>query len=77
MTAACGHSIDATYGGKCQIPECAADRNTLSAALDGLIINANRLCDRVLGGTYEEDCRRSISKARAALAAFRAVANTK
>jgi hypothetical protein len=41
----------------------------LLEALKELRINANRLCDRNLGGTYEEDCRRSIDKADAALAA--------
>lgn len=44
--------------------ECAA----LAAALQALLIDANRLCDRNLGGTYEEDCRRSIEQARTALA---------
>ena len=37
-------------------------------ALKELRINANRLCDRQLGGTYEEDCRRSLKRAEAALA---------
>ena len=41
----------------------------LREALRELRINANRLCDRNLGGTYEADCRRSIAKADAALAA--------
>lgn len=36
----------------------------LTAALRMLIIDANRLCDRQLGGTYEEDCRRSIAVAK-------------
>jgi hypothetical protein len=35
----------------------------LRVALEELRINANRLCDRQLGGTYEEDCRRSILRA--------------
>jgi hypothetical protein len=39
----------------------------LIAALRDLRINANRLCDRNLGGTYEDDCRRSIARADAAL----------
>jgi len=39
------------------------------AALRELLVNANRLCDRQLGGTYEDDCRRSLAKAEAALAA--------
>jgi hypothetical protein len=39
----------------------------LEAALRALIIDANRLCDRNLGGTYEADCRGSIRLARAAL----------
>jgi hypothetical protein len=42
--------------------------NALVEALQELRINANRLCDRQLGGTYEEDCRRSLKKAEAALA---------
>ena len=37
------------------------------AALRDLMQNANRLCDRNLGGTYEDDCRRSIAAARALL----------
>jgi len=40
----------------------------LLEALEELRINANRLCDRNLGGTYEADCRRSIAKADAAIA---------
>lgn len=36
-------------------------------ALSELRINANRLCDRQLGGTYETDCRRSLKKAEDAL----------
>jgi hypothetical protein len=39
----------------------------LREALDELRINANRLCDRQLGGTYEDDCRRSLAKADALL----------
>ena len=41
--------------------------DNIREALKELRINANRLCDRNLGGTYEEDCRRSIAKADAAL----------
>jgi hypothetical protein len=40
----------------------------LVEALEQLRIDANRLCDRNLGGTYEADCRRAIAKADAALA---------
>jgi hypothetical protein len=36
------------------------------SALKALVIDARRLCDRNLGGTYEEDCRRSIARAEAA-----------
>jgi hypothetical protein len=43
----------------------------LREALEDLVQNANRLCDRQLGGTYEEDCRRSIAQARAALSGER------
>lgn len=39
----------------------------LRAALQRLRIDANRLCDRQLGGTYEDDCRRSIAMADAVL----------
>lgn len=44
-------------------------RDPLVCALVQLVIDANRLCDRQLGGTYEDDCRRSIDIARAALRA--------
>jgi hypothetical protein len=40
----------------------------LLAALKTLVIDANRLCDRNLGGTYEADCRRAIADARTAIA---------
>lgn len=40
----------------------------LIAVLQALTIDSNRLCDRQLGGTYEEDCRQSIANARAVLA---------
>lgn len=43
----------------------------LHAALRELGIDANRLCDRNLGGTYEADCRRSIAKADVAMEAAR------
>lgn len=39
------------------------EREELRAMLRELVIDANRLCDRNLGGTYEEDCRRSLKKA--------------
>jgi len=39
----------------------------LVAALKRLRIDANRLCDRMLGGSYEDDCRRSIAIADAVL----------
>jgi hypothetical protein len=44
-----------------------ADVLRLRTALQTLVIDANRLCDRKMGGTYEEDCRRSILAAREAL----------
>jgi hypothetical protein len=44
-----------------------ADVLRLRTALQTLVIDANRLCDRRMGGTYEEDCRRSIIAAREAL----------
>ncbi len=37
-------------------------------ALRALRIDANRLCDRQLGGSYEADCRRAIAIADAAIA---------
>lgn len=40
---------------------------TALKALKALRIDANRLCDRNLGGTYEEDCRRAIAIADAAI----------
>jgi hypothetical protein len=43
------------------------------AALEELRLNANRLCDRQLGGTYEDDCRRSLQRADEALRAWRAL----
>ena len=45
-----------------------SDEVLLRRVLEELVIDANRLCDRNQGGTYEEDCRRSIAKARAVLA---------
>lgn len=36
-------------------------------ALKTLRIDANRLCDRNLGGTYEDDCRRAIAEADSAI----------
>lgn len=45
----------------------------VTEALKELRINANRLCDHNQGGTYEEDCRRSIANADAVLSrAFQA-----
>ncbi len=40
----------------------------LLAALKTLRLDANRLCDRCLGGTYEDDCRTAIEIADAAIA---------
>jgi hypothetical protein len=39
----------------------------LREALSELRINANRLCDRSLGGSYEDDCRLSLKRAETAL----------
>jgi len=39
----------------------------LRASAWSLLTDANRLCDRNQGGTYEEDCRLSIKLVRAAL----------
>lgn len=41
-------------------------------ALRQLRIDANRLCDRNLGGTYEDDCRRAIAQANSVIAKLRA-----
>lgn len=53
------------------IDRLTAEREALRQALSQLRIDANRLCDRNLGGTYEEDCRRSLDSAKRVLAAFR------
>ena len=47
----------------------AQEHARLRAALKALCIDANRLCDRMEGGTYEEDCRRAIAATRTLLAA--------
>ena len=39
----------------------------LRQALVALVVDANRLCDRNLGGTDEDDCRISIAAARTAI----------
>ncbi len=39
----------------------------LLVALQALRIDANRLCDRQLGGSYEDDCRLAIKNADAAI----------
>lgn len=43
------------------------NHESLLEALKQLRINANRLCDRNLGGTYEDDCRRSLAVAESAI----------
>jgi hypothetical protein len=43
------------------------DPAELLAALRALRIDAKRLCDRQLGGSYEADCRRAIAVADAAI----------
>lgn len=50
-----------------QLPSLSPETADLLTALKELRQDANRLCDRGLGGTYEEDCRRSIAKVDAAL----------
>jgi hypothetical protein len=58
----------------CFAPASEANARLIAAAPDllkalrDLQHNANRLCDRQLGGTYEDDCRRSIAWAKAAIA---------
>ncbi len=47
-----------------------AARVELLASTKELRINANRLCDRQLGGSYEDDCRRSIARVDAAIRAM-------
>lgn len=39
----------------------------LLEALKVLRMDANRLCDRQIGGTYEEDCRRALAQADEAI----------
>jgi hypothetical protein len=56
----------ATHHARC-IAKVRGQRDELLSALRELRINANRLCDRNLGGTYEDDCRRSLARADAAL----------
>ena len=50
------------------IQRIGAERDTLREALAELVGDANRLRDRQLGGTLEEDCSRSIAAAKVALA---------
>ncbi len=57
-----------TYAWKSKAEAAEQRVDRLETVVDLLCIDANRLCDRQLGGTYEEDCRRSIAKADAALA---------
>ena len=54
-----------------QLQQAEQARDMAHAALRELRINANRLCDRNMGGSYEEDCRRSIANADAVLEASR------
>lgn len=51
-----------------QLDAASAREAKLREAATTLRVDANRLCDRNLGGTYEEDCRRSIAALDAALA---------
>lgn len=44
------------------------ERDEARALLKTLRGDANRLCDRNLGGTYEEDCRRTLAEVAAFLA---------
>jgi hypothetical protein len=41
------------------------ERREIEALVQALVIDANRLCDRQLGGTYGEDCRRSLARVKA------------
>lgn len=52
-----------------QHEELKARLDAVLAAAKALRIDANRLCDRNLGGTYEDDCRRAIAAIDAALGA--------
>lgn len=49
------------------------DRAALIATVKQLWIDANRLCDRQLGGTYESDCRLSLKQAEPAIYAIAAL----
>lgn len=65
---ACLHDGRGELTNECQEhQEIRAERDRLREALQALRIDANRLRDRQLGGTYEEDCRRSIAHADQAL----------
>jgi hypothetical protein len=55
----------------CTAPISVGTGEGLRAALERLRIDANRLCDRNRGGSYEADCRASIAFADAALADYK------
>ncbi len=54
---------------KAEADALTAENARLRDALSQLRIDANRLCDRQLGGSYEDDCRRSLKQAEDALRA--------
>lgn len=51
-----------------EIAALRASRDELVEVLDDLCVDANRLCDRNLGSSYEDDCRQSVAHARRAIA---------
>lgn len=53
-----------------ELREALSREPAIVSVLRELRIDANRLCDRNQGGTYEDDCRRSVAKADAALRAL-------
>lgn len=67
MSASC-RAYDETVAELARLRPLAEAGERLREALKDLVIDANRLCDRQLGGSYEDDCRATIAKARQALA---------
>lgn len=62
-----GATVEEQRANAAHIVEACNAHDELVAALKTLRIDANRLADRNLGGTYEDDVRRAIAGADAAL----------